>query len=152
RAIVRAREQAKIATTGQLARIVRSVVPEDRSGIDPATRSFQALRMYVNDELGELERGLAQAAALLALGGRLVVISFHSLEDRIVKAFMTEAAGRYRRPSRHVPDPRPDRAAAPFELLTPKAARPSVAESHGNVRARSARLRAMMRVREAPVP
>ena len=79
------------------------MLPPDRSGIDPATRSFQALRIRVNDELGEIERALDQASRLLAPGGRLVVVSFHSLEDRIVKRFMGEAAGRSPAPSRHDP-------------------------------------------------
>src|SRR6185437_11239236 len=74
RAVVAARAQAPIATTSQLAAIVRGVVPPDRSGIDPATRSFQALRIRVNDELGEIERGLEQAAGLLAPDGRLIVV------------------------------------------------------------------------------
>ena len=103
KAIAAARAVAPIATTGQLAAIVRSVLPPDRSGMDPATRSFQALRIRVNDELGEIERALAQAAELLAPGGRLVVVSFHSLEDRLIKRFMVEAAGRAPAPSRHDP-------------------------------------------------
>jgi 16S rRNA (cytosine1402-N4)-methyltransferase len=158
RAVVAARGGAPITTTAQLAAIVRSVVPPDRSGIDPATRSFQALRIRVNDELGEIERGLEQAAGLLAPGGRLVVVSFHSLEDRIVKRFMREAAGRGRGVSRH--DPRsmaaPPRAATHgrFRELTPKPLRPAAAEIAVNPRARSARLRALEREppsgREAP--
>ncbi|MFO0007068.1 MAG: 16S rRNA (cytosine(1402)-N(4))-methyltransferase, partial [bacterium] len=84
RAILAARREAPIATTARLAEIVRGAAPRDPSGIDTATRSFQALRIAVNDELGELERGLAGAAALLPPGGRLVVVGFHSLEDRIV--------------------------------------------------------------------
>ncbi|HEX5326578.1 MAG TPA: 16S rRNA (cytosine(1402)-N(4))-methyltransferase RsmH, partial [Acetobacteraceae bacterium] len=94
RAIVAARADQPITTTGRLAGIIRGVLPPERSGIDPATRSFQALRIRVNDELDEIERALDQAARLLAAGGRLVVVSFHSLEDRIVKRFMTAAAGR----------------------------------------------------------
>ena len=70
------------------------MLPPDRSGNDPATRSFQALRIKVNDELGQIEQALAQGMRLLAPNGRLVVVAFHSLEDRIVKRFMTEAAGR----------------------------------------------------------
>ncbi|MBW8268231.1 16S rRNA (cytosine(1402)-N(4))-methyltransferase RsmH [Caldovatus aquaticus] len=149
RAIVAARRVAPIETTGRLAEIVRGAVPRDPSGIDPATRSFQALRIAVNDELGEIERGLAAAARLLAPGGRLVVVSFHSLEDRIVKRFMAEAAGRTGAPSRHDPAAlaAPRRAAAPrFRLLTPRALRPGAAEAAANPRARSARLRALERL------
>lgn len=145
RAIVAARAEAPITTTAQLAAVIRSVVPPDRSGIDPATRSFQALRIRVNDELGEVERALAQAASLLAPGGRLVVVSFHSLEDRLVKRFMLGAAGREPSPSRHDPRGLMDRAAPAFRLLTHGAERPSPAEAHANPRARSARLRALAR-------
>jgi 16S rRNA (cytosine1402-N4)-methyltransferase len=145
RAIVIARTEAPIETTGRLASIIRAVLPPDKSGHHPATRSFQALRLKVNDELGEIERGLAQAVRLLNPGGRVVVISFHSLEDRIVKRFMTEVSGRTPAPSRH--DPRglaPDRVGAPrFRLVTPKALRPGTAEIANNPRARSARLRAI---------
>ena len=149
RAVVAARMLQPIETTLQLASIIRGVVPPDRSGrIDPATRSFQALRIRVNDELGEIERGLAAAASLLAPGGRLVVVSFHSLEDRIVKRFMIEAAGRLPQPSRH--DPRGldsgRSASARFRLLAGKALRPGSAETDINPRARSARLRGMERL------
>lgn len=148
RAIVRARAQAPITTTGRLASIIRSVVPTDRSGgIDPATRSFQALRIRVNDELGEIERALEGAAALLAPGGRLVVVSFHSLEDRLVKRFMTEAAGRTPAPSRHDPGNLfRDTAATGFRMLGTRAKRPSEAETRANPRARSAKLRALERI------
>ncbi len=146
RAIVTERRAAPIDTTARLAAIIRGVLPPDRSGIDPATRSFQALRIHVNDELAEIERALDQAAGLLNPGGRLVVVAFHSLEDRIVKRFMADAAGRASGPSRH--DPRgmlPVRAPA-FRLLTPRALRPSVAEVAANPRARSARLRGLERL------
>lgn len=152
RAIVAARETAPIGTTLQLAGIIRAVVPPDRSGIDPATRSFQALRIRVNDELGEIERALAQAAALLAPGGRLVVVSFHSLEDRLVKRFMLGAAGRTPAPSRHDPRSLMDRTAPDFRLLTNGAERPDAAEARANPRARSARLRALARLAAAPRP
>ncbi|MBN8871304.1 MAG: 16S rRNA (cytosine(1402)-N(4))-methyltransferase RsmH [Rhodospirillales bacterium] len=151
RAIVAARAEAPIATTGRLAAIIRAVLPPDRSGIDPATRSFQALRIRVNDELGEVERALDQATRLLAPGGRLVVVSFHSLEDRIVKRFMIEAAGRTPAPSRHDPRGLAARPAAGYRLLTAKAQRPSRAETDANPRARSARLRALERLHPAAI-
>jgi 16S rRNA (cytosine1402-N4)-methyltransferase len=146
RAILRARAEAPIETTGQLAEIVRRTVPRDPSGIDGATRSFQALRIAVNDELGEVERGLASAMELLAPGGRLVVVAFHSLEDRIVKRAMAEAAGRQGGASRHNPAALLQRASPDFALLTPRALRPGEAETAVNTRARSARLRAVERL------
>jgi 16S rRNA (cytosine1402-N4)-methyltransferase len=146
KAIVAARTEAPIETTARLAGIIRAVMPKDGSGMDPATRSFQALRIKVNDELGEIERALASAADLLAPGGRLVVVSFHSLEDRIVKRFMTEIAGRAPGLSRHDPRGLADRPAAPFRMLTTKALRPRADETNINPRARSARLRAIERV------
>jgi 16S rRNA (cytosine1402-N4)-methyltransferase len=148
RAIVAARREAAIATTGRLAEVVRAAAPRDPSGLDRATRSFQALRIAVNDELDEVERGLQAGARLLAPGGRLVVVAFHSLEDRIVKRFMARSAGRGAGASRHDPasfgrdlDP-----AAGFRLLTPRALRPSDRETDANPRARSARLRAIERL------
>jgi 16S rRNA (cytosine1402-N4)-methyltransferase len=151
RAIVQARAVDPITTTAQLAAIIRRVVPKDGSGIDPATRSFQALRIRVNDELGQIERALEQAASLLAPGGRLVVVSFHSLEDRIVKRFMAEAAGRTPAPSRHDPRGLTARPASAFRLLHARPRRPSDAETAINPRARSARLRAIERIEERPV-
>lgn len=146
KAIVTARREKPITTTLQLAEIIRRVVPTDRSGIDPATRSFQALRIRVNDELGEIVRGLEAAVQLLAPGGRLVVVSFHSLEDRLVKRFMQEAAGRTPGPSRHDPAGLADRRAAKFTLLTSRAERPQPDETHANPRSRSGRLRALARL------
>ena len=147
RAIVTARGEAPIETTGRLASIIRAVLPPDKSGHHPATRSFQALRLSVNDELGEIERGLAQAAQLVSPGGRVVVVSFHSLEDRIVKRFMTEVSGRSPSPSRHDPRGLTETAVASpfgrFRLMTPKALRPAAAEVAANSRSRSARLRAI---------
>lgn len=149
RAIVARRVEEPFATTGDLAALVRSKVPRDPSGIDGATRSFQALRLAVNDELGEVERGLAAAAQLLAPGGRLVVVAFHSLEDRIAKRFMADATGRAGNASRHDPSALASRAAPRFRLITPRALRPAQAETATNPRARSARLRAMERLEEA---
>ena len=151
RAIVQARAEAPIATTGQLAAIIRRVVPKDASGIDPATRSFQALRIRVNDELGQVERALAQASALLAPGGRLVVVSFHSGEDRIVKRFMLDQAGRQPLPSRHDPSGLAARPDARFRLLWTRARRPERDEIQRNPRARSARLRTLERLTERPL-
>jgi len=150
-AIVAARTTAPIVTTAGLAALIRSVVPPERSGLDPATRSFQALRLRVNDELGEIERALRAAAALLGEGGRLVVVAFHSLEDRLVKQFMITASGREPSPSRHDPRGLAPRGVAAFRLLTPRALRPQDSETRANPRARSARLRAIERVAPAPV-
>ena len=149
RAVVAARTEEPVVTTARLAAIIRAVLPPDRSGIDPATRSFQALRIRVNDELGEIERALRQAAELLAPGGRLIVVAFHSLEDRIVKRFMSDAAGRSPAPSRYDPRGLTGRTPPRFELLTPRALRPREAETAANPRARSARLRALARIEAA---
>jgi 16S rRNA (cytosine1402-N4)-methyltransferase len=151
-AIVAARLEAPIETTGRLADIIRSVLPPDRSGNHPATRSFQALRIKVNDELGQIETALTQAVDLLAPGGRLVVVAFHSLEDRIVKRFMTQAAGRTGSPSRHDPAGLKTRDAPNFRLLTARALRPAESESDQNPRSRSARLRALERLDRGRVP
>ena len=150
RAIVAARALSPIETTTRLAEIIRGVVPPSRDGIHPATRSFQALRIRVNDELGEIERALAAAMQLLAPGGRLVVVSFHSLEDRLVKRFMADASGRAPGPSRHDPRGLDSRAPPVFSLLTPRARRPADAETSRNPRARSARLRALARHADTP--
>ncbi|MBE7212651.1 MAG: 16S rRNA (cytosine(1402)-N(4))-methyltransferase RsmH [Gluconacetobacter diazotrophicus] len=159
RAVVAARAEAPITTTGRLAAVIRRAMPtpkRDRTGsgrpdgrtIDPATRSFQALRIRVNDELGEIERVLPAAAGLLRPGGRLVVVSFHSLEDRIVKRFMQDAAGRAPGASRHDPAASLAAGAAPagFRLLASRALRPAEDEAHRNPRARSARLRILERL------
>ncbi|WP_026987618.1 16S rRNA (cytosine(1402)-N(4))-methyltransferase RsmH [Fodinicurvata fenggangensis] len=145
RAIVAARSEAPVTTTFRLAEIVRSVVKPSADGIDPATRTFQAFRLHVNDELGELERGLSAAERILAPGGRLAVVSFHSLEDRIVKRFLrahSDAApqGSRHAPARHRPDPC-------FTLLSRNAIRPTREETARNPRSRSARLRAAERTR-----
>ena len=141
RAIVEARRAKRIETTGELAEIVRRAVgPQGRDESDPATRTFQALRIAVNDELGELERGLAAAEQVLAPGGRLAIVSFHSLEDRAVKEFVRARAGRTPGPSRHAP-PRAGEQDATLRDLTRKPVVPSDSEVAANPRARSARLR-----------
>ena len=140
RAIVERRKEKRIETTGELAEIVRRAVgPSAKDESDPATRSFQGLRIAVNDELGELERGLVAAEQVLAPGGRLAVVSFHSLEDRAVKDFVRARAGRTPAPSRHAP-PAESRAAT-LRDLTRRPVTPSAAEIAANPRARSARLR-----------
>jgi 16S rRNA (cytosine1402-N4)-methyltransferase len=144
RAIVAARRRAPIHRTHQLAAIVRDAVPSPAPGLDPATRTFQALRIAVNDELGELDRGLAAAEQLLMPGGRLAVVSFHSLEDRKVKDFLRKRSATAPRRSRH--EPAPITTPPPsFELLHRRAVTPGAAELARNPRARSARLRAAMR-------
>jgi 16S rRNA (cytosine1402-N4)-methyltransferase len=149
RAIVSTRKGAPLTRTRELVALLERVVGRPRPDkIHPATRTFQALRIYVNDELGELERALEASEALLNTGGRLVIVSFHSLEDRIVKRFLAERSGRAARPSRHAPMAGPGLAPS-FEPLTRGAARPSLEESDANPRARSARLRAAVRT-DAP--
>ncbi len=149
KAIVAARATAPITRTTQLAEIVRRVVPQAKDGIDPATRTFQALRIHVNDELDELDHGLSAAERLLRPGGRLAVVSFHSLEDRQVKRFLTERSGAAPRGSRHLPDSGPADRPPTFRLMQRKPVSPGKAELAANPRARSARLRAAIRT-DAP--
>ncbi len=146
KSIVERRREQKFATTADLAGVIRSVVRPDKSGIDPATRSFQALRIAVNEELADIEAALPQTAALLAPAGRLVVVSFHSLEDRIVKRFFSAAAGRGAGASRHDPASLQDAEKPKFKLLTGSPKTASAAEAQKNPRARSAKLRAMERL------
>jgi 16S rRNA (cytosine1402-N4)-methyltransferase len=138
RAIMAARP---LTRTAELAAIVRRTVPEG-GGIDAATRTFQALRIAINDELQELDRGLVAAEHLLAPGGRLAVVAFHSLEDRRVKSFL-RARSEAPRSSRHLPQAKS--RAPSFTLLARKPVTPSPAEVARNPRARSARLRAAER-------
>jgi 16S rRNA (cytosine1402-N4)-methyltransferase len=143
RAVVAARTLAPIATTGRLAEVVSAAVPAREPGRHPATRTFQAIRIHVNDELGEVERALPQAVAALAPRGRLVVISFHSLEDRIVKRFL-RAASREDAAWAGLPQVPPE--ARPRLALVGKATFADEAEVARNPRARSAVLRAAERV------
>ncbi|QQG37476.1 MAG: 16S rRNA (cytosine(1402)-N(4))-methyltransferase RsmH [Micavibrio aeruginosavorus] len=151
RCIVEARKENPITRTGRLADIVRAAVPRSFADkIDPATRTFQALRIVVNAEMEELEQALAAAVSVLKPGGRLVVVSFHSLEDRIVKNFMQEQAGMTARSSRHLPDipQQGDSSGAAFTLPSRKAVFPTDHELETNPRARSARLRVAVRTAE----
>jgi 16S rRNA (cytosine1402-N4)-methyltransferase len=149
RAIVEAREIDPILTTSQLVKIIHQNVRRSKDSINPATRTFMALRIQVNDELGELERGLVRAEEILAPGGRLAVVSFHSLEDRIVKSFLHERSGATGRGSRHMPE-LPDAALIPsFKLIKRGAIKPGEDETSVNPRARSARLRVAERT-DAP--
>ncbi|NVJ91099.1 MAG: 16S rRNA (cytosine(1402)-N(4))-methyltransferase RsmH [Methylocystaceae bacterium] len=148
-AIVEARKEEDITTTNQLAKIVRSVVWQAKDKIDPATRTFQGLRIYVNDELGELERGLSAAEEILLPGGRLVVVTFHSLEDRIVKNFFKERSGSTPRGNRYMPDAGEQGPQATFSILNRKPIAPSDEECRENPRARSSKLRAALRT-DAP--
>jgi len=148
-AIVEARRIKRFERTRELAELLRRVVPKSKDGIDPATRTFQALRIYVNDELGELERGLEAAERLLAPGGRLAVVTFHSLEDRVVKSFLRDRSGGGARPSRHLPSVG-DEAPATFTIPVRKAIEAGETERQRNPRARSARLRVGLRT-DVPV-
>jgi 16S rRNA (cytosine1402-N4)-methyltransferase len=144
-AIVRRRAERPFLRTLDLAEVVEKALGGRRGApAHPATRTFQALRIAVNEELAELEAGLEAAERVLREGGRLVVVTFHSLEDRIVKSFLTERAGRTPSGSRHQP-PRQDGPAPTFTLLFNGAHGPSEAETRDNPRARSAKLRAAVR-------
>ena len=147
RGIAEHRKQNPITSTGQLASIItRCLPPASNVRIHPATRCFQALRIAVNDELGQLVRGLNAAEQLLRSGGRIAAISFHSLEDRIVKRFisggMSSGSSRYR-PDRQCPPPR-------FKALAGGGLAPCSGEIAANPRSRSARLRAATRTAEPP--
>jgi 16S rRNA (cytosine1402-N4)-methyltransferase len=141
-AIVAARKDAPITTTRALADIVSKVVHSKPNEIHPATRTFQALRIFVNEELDELHQALAAAERVLKPGGRLVVVSFHSLEDRIVKNFMADR-GKVTVGSRHLPEVA--QAVPSFQILTKRPVVPGAAEIANNPRSRSAKLRAAER-------
>ena len=155
RSIIEARRRGRIETTAQLADLVAGVVrTEPGSGIHPATRTFQGLRIAVNDELGELVQALHAAERMLRPGGRLAVVTFHSLEDRIVKQFFSARSGRAVQASRHMPSALPGgepAAARSFNPVTKGPVLPSDSEIARNPRSRSAKLRAAERT-DAPVP
>jgi 16S rRNA (cytosine1402-N4)-methyltransferase len=150
RAIARRRDEQPFTRTLELAEFIEKTLGGRRGAkVHPATRSFQAIRIAVNEELAELEAGLAAAERALKTGGRLCVVTFHSLEDRIVKTFFAVRAGNTPAGSRHAPPV--EAAAAPsFQLLFNGAQGPSEAELAANPRARSAKLRAAVRT-DAPV-
>lgn len=139
KAIVMDRQKNPFETTTQLAGLLRRIIPKSKDGIDPATRTFQALRIFVNDELGQLERALEKSIQFLKPGGRLVVVSFHSLEDRIVKTFLNDHAKKVS-VNKYKPqkDPAED---MPLVLVHKKAVVPSDQEIRMNPRSRSAKLR-----------
>lgn len=145
-AIVTRRQERKFARTRELAELIASVVPK-RDETHPATKTFQALRIAVNDELGELEKGLAAAEKLLAPKGRLAVVTFHSLEDRIVKNYLRLHSGRLSQGSRHRPMVG-IKEMATFKLIKTKPMTPSEEEMKNNPRARSAKLRLAERLGE----
>jgi 16S rRNA (cytosine1402-N4)-methyltransferase len=153
RAIVARRREAPLQRTGELAAVVERVLGRGKpGGRHPATRTFQALRIYVNDELGELAEGLAAAERTLRPGGRLAVITFHSLEDGLLKRFLADRAGQQKQGSRHLPPGTSASPPASFRLVSRKAMAPGEAELAANPRARSAKLRAAVRTDAPPWP
>ncbi len=149
RVLVERREDKPFTRTVELAEAVASVVRPTGKGIHPATRTFQALRVYVNDELGQLTAGLAASERLLSPGGRLAVVSFQSLEDRRVKKFLSARSSARANPSRHLP-PGEEGAAPSFTLVKRGAIKAGEGETSLNPRSRSARLRGAIRT-SAPV-
>lgn len=150
KAIAERRKERPFRTTQDLADIVRGAVPKSGDGLDPATRTFQALRIAVNDELGELERALAAAPHILKKTGRLIIVSFHSLEDKIIKQYLRQKSGEGGAVSRHQPPAGASQGPALFTLPVRKAVKPAPEEMQANPRARSARLRVAVRT-GAPV-
>ncbi len=153
RAICKDRIAKPFSRTRELADMVSRVLGGRKvDGRHPATRTFQALRIHVNDELGELARGLAAAEKILKPGGRLVVVTFHSLEDRIVKRFLAERSGKQAHGSRHRPEISIKTEPPSFRILNRSPLTPSKGEQEANPRSRSARLRAAVRTDAAPWP
>jgi len=147
--IISAREQGDIVTTSDLAEVLEKALGR-RGKTHPATRVFQALRIFVNDELGELYRGLCAAERILKPGGRLVVVTFHSLEDRIVKSFFRRRAGEVRGGSRYAPEVTHTGPEASLTLSNRSVIKPSRLEVEENPRSRSAKLRVAIRTQAPP--
>lgn len=143
--IVKRRVATPFETTNDLASVIRRLVPKSKDGLDPATRSFQAIRIVVNNELDEINKVLMAAEKRLAPNGRLVVVSFHSLEDGLVKHFLKTKSGNIPNVSRFVPVLKQVKAESTFKVLTKQAVKPTEAEIKANTRSSSARLRAGMR-------
>ena len=150
-AIVKYRRKKSITRTLQLANLVQKVVKKSKDGLHPATRTFQALRIYINRELDELEKGLYAAEQLLLPGGRLAIVSFHSLEDRRIKTHFRARSDLRERPSRHHPIPGNDFYPSSFEIISKRPIRPSKEELLKNSRAGSAKLRVAERTEAPPM-
>ncbi len=146
RRIVAAREIKPLTTTEELRNVIHGALKRGGSKIDPATKTFQALRIFVNDEMGELERGLEVAKDLLAPQGRLVVVTFHSTEDKIVKSFMRKYSGNVSEGSRHQAPMHKMSHDVCFEMPQRKSIVPEKNEIKSNIRSRSARLRFVIKV------
>jgi 16S rRNA (cytosine1402-N4)-methyltransferase len=153
RAIVKARIEKPFTRTLELADLVLRVFHgRKEDGRHPATRTFQALRIYINDELGELAKALSAAESILKPGGRLVVVTFHSLEDRIVKKFFSGRSGKESKGSRHLPERSIKSDAPSFQIFNARPLTPSKGELDVNPRSRSARLRCALRTEAPPWP
>jgi 16S rRNA (cytosine1402-N4)-methyltransferase len=153
RAIVARRRERPFGRTLELAELVERVLGRGKvGGRHPATRTFQALRIYINDELGELARGLAAAERVMKPDGRLAVVTFHSLEDATVKRFLQVRTGKREGASRHLPPGAPLERQPSFRFVNPKPVSPAGDEIAANPRARSARLRWAVRTGAPPWP
>ncbi|MEI8320873.1 MAG: 16S rRNA (cytosine(1402)-N(4))-methyltransferase RsmH [Alphaproteobacteria bacterium] len=145
--IVNDRVKTPFTSTLQLAKVIHETLGhKDPRKIDPATKTFQALRIFVNEEMGSLKKGLRAAEKILNPGGHLIVVSFHSLEDREVKTFLQTRSGKKSNPSRYDPRPNtPDSLPSTFQLIDKKSMAPSMKEVRDNPRSRSAKLRWALR-------